>query len=278
MLVDLHLHSTYSDGRYAPAELVRAAIAKRISVIAITDHDSWNGFPEAYAEAEKLNSGRVEPLIRVIRGVELSTQYADNDVHILGYHVDDKCEALLTRMKSLRYKREHRLEAMLEKCKVLGMDISVENCDPKSRAVGRPHVAKAMVAKGYVTTVQEAFDKYLHRGGPCYVQQPKLTPMEAVDLIHAAGGVAIFAHPSEVKDTTLPEKLLQCLPFDGIEIWHPSVLQTNNLDYWLKLAKKYNLMVSGGSDFHGIPDRFPAELGIWQVLYEDTATVINYKF
>jgi len=277
MLVDLHLHSTYSDGRYTPAELVRAAVEKHIGVIALTDHDSWNGYPEALAEAQRLNTGLREPLIRVIRGVELSTQYEEQDVHVLGYHVDSSCQALLTKMNDLRYKREHRLEAMLEKCRGLGMEITVEACDPKARSVGRPHLAKAMVAKGYVESVQEAFDKYLHRGGPCYVQQPKLTPAEAVDLIHQAGGLAVLAHPSEIKDSRLPEYLLQTLPFDGMEIWHPSVIENNSTEKWLQLARKYNLLVSGGSDFHGIPDRFPKELGIWKVYYENTADIINYK-
>lgn len=277
MLVDLHLHSTYSDGRYTPAELVRTAVEKHLRIIALTDHDSWNGYSEALAEAERFNAGLSEPIIKVIRGVELSTQYGENDVHILGYHVDASCEALLTRMDDLRYKREHRLEQILAKCQALGMNISVEACDPKARAVGRPHVAKAMVAKGYVATVQEAFDKYLHRGGPCYVQQPKLTPKEAVDLIHTAKGLAVLAHPSEIKDANLPERLLMELPFDGIEIWHPSAADANSREKWLELAKKYNLLVSGGSDFHGIPDRFPSELGIWQVFYENTAGVIDYK-
>lgn len=345
MLVDLHLHSTYSDGRYTPTELVRAAVYRGLRAIAITDHDSWNGVAEARAEAarlqaeyeKKLASGlnqaqavselRLElaphisaaeaksndmvseaeatdfiqkkflkpsefficpghshemaseaiPLIQVVPGVELGTQWEGEAVHILGLHVDMTCAELKAVMDDMRHKREHRLEAMLEKLHSLGMDINVEAVDPDNRAVGRPHVAKAMVAAGYVQSVQEAFDKYLHRGGPAYVAQPKLAPSEAVDLIHKAHGLAILAHPSEIRDMKVPEALLENLPFDGVEIWHPSAINAELQQHWLSIAQRLNLLTSGGSDFHGIPDRFPPKLGLWEVHYEDTEKVIEYK-
>jgi len=332
MLVDLHMHSTYSDGRYTPSELVKVAVYNNIRVIALTDHDSWNGYPEAVQEAERINkrymellnlgntskqglklikeelkadvikaerkstvgaplegfvsnveesvlaNTRVElPLIQVLTGIELSTQQGNNSVHILGYHVDRSFEPLREKMDDLRYKREHRLEAMVAKAQALGMEITVESCDPSARAVGRPHLAKAMVAKGYVKTVQEAFDKYLHRGGPCYVEQPKLTPAQAVDYIHGAGGLAVLAHPSEIADSELVEKLLKELPFDGVEIWHPSARINDRISKWLQLAEKYILRTSGGSDFHGIPDRYPEKLGLWKVCYESVAPIIENK-
>ncbi len=270
-LVDLHLHSTFSDGRYTPTMLVDEAVAKGIGVIAITDHDSWNGMAEA-CEAAKRYGGR----IRVLTGVELGTQYEDDAVHILGYHVSMDCEALHNKMDEMRYAREHRLYAMLEKLEKLGYHVEVEACDPKNRAVGRPHVAKALVAKGYFATVQEVFDALLHRSGPAYVPQPKLSPHEAVALIHEAGGIAVLAHPSELVDKTLPERLLAAEPFDGIEVWHPSA-DARAQAYWLALAKEHGLLVSGGSDFHGIPDRFPTKLGIWQVQYDDVKGVIEWK-
>lgn len=330
MLVDLHLHSTFSDGRYTPTELVQAAVMYDIRLIALTDHDSWNGFPEAEAEAKRLNvlyaelkaagkdseeavvtvkeqlsclvkkaelksltgapeSGLVSninpenlgcdinelPLITVLAGTEISTLHEERAVHVLGYHIDRSCQPLLNKLNEMRFKREHRLEEILEKCLQQGMAISVEACDPSARAVGRPHVAKAMVAMGFVQTVQEAFDKYLHRGGPCYVAQPKMSPLEAVELIHKAGGLAFLAHPSEIENTEVPEFLLQNIPFDGLEIWHPSVRYKDETNKWLQLAKKYHLLVSGGSDFHGIPDRFPAKLGIWQVVYADVKELLQ---
>ena len=248
-LVDLHLHSTFSDGRYTPTMLVDEAVAKGISVIAITDHDSWNGMAEA-REAAKGYGGR----IRVLTGIELGTQYEDDAVHILGYHVSMDCEALHKKMDEMRHAREHRLYAMLEKLEKLGYH----------------------VAKGYFATVQEVFDALLHRGGPAYVPQPKLSPQEAVALIHKAGGIAVLAHPSELVDKTLPERLLAAEPFDGIEVWHPSA-DVQAQAHWLALAKQRGLLVSGGSDFHGIPDRFPTKLGIWQVQYDDVKGVIEWK-
>ena len=269
-LVDLHLHSTFSDGRYTPTQLVEEAVAKGIGVIAITDHDSWNGVAEAQAAAARLGN------IRVLTGVELGTQWENDSVHILAYHVDMGCEALHAKMDEMRFGRERRLEKMLAKLDGLGYHVEVEACDPLNRAVGRPHVAKALVAKGYFKTVQEVFDALLHRGGPAYVPQPKLSPEEAVELIHQAGGIAVLAHPSELSDSTLPERLVSTVPFDGIEVYHPSA-DAEAQAKWRKLALDKGLLVGGGSDFHAIPDRFPANLGIWQVHYEDVKGVVEWK-
>ena len=214
-LVDLHMHSTFSDGRYTPTMLVEEAAAKGLAVIALTDHDSWNGVNEAKAAAAALG-------VRVLTGVELGSQYENDSVHILGYHVDMGCDALHAKMDELRHGRERRLEKMVAKLHSLGYPIEVEACDPLNRAVGRPHVAKALVAAGYFKTVQEVFDALLRRGGPAYVPQPKLAPEEAVALIHAAGGIAVLAHPSELADASLPERLLRTVPFDGLEVYHPS--------------------------------------------------------
>ena len=268
-LVDLHMHSTFSDGRYTPTMLVEEAAAKGLAVIALTDHDSWNGVNEAKAAAAALG-------VRVLTGVELGSQYENDSVHILGYHVDMGCDALHAKMDELRHGRERRLEKMVAKLHSLGYPIEVEACDPLNRAVGRPHVAKALVAAGYFKTVQEVFDALLRRGGPAYVHQPKLAPEEAVALIHAAGGIAVLAHPSELADASLPERLLRTVPFDGLEGYHPSADKEAQAK-WLHLAKELGLMVGGGSDFHATPDRFPTELGIWQVHYADVKDVIEWK-
>ena len=268
-LVDLHMHSTFSDGRYTPTMLVEEAAAKGLAVIALTDHDSWNGVNEAKAAAAALG-------VRVLTGVELGSQYENESVHILGYHVDMGCDALHAKMDELRHGRERRLEKMVAKLHSLGYPIEVEACDPLNRAVGRPHVAKALVAAGYFKTVQEVFDALLRRGGPAYVPQPKLAPEEAVALIHAAGGIAVLAHPSELADASLPERLLRTVPFDGLEVYHPSADKEAQAK-WLHLAKELGLMVGGGSDFHATPDRFPTELGIWQVHYADVKDVIEWK-
>lgn len=271
MLVDLHTHSTFSDGRYTPTQLVQEAVAKGLGVLAITDHDSWNGVEEAQQAASALGNS-----VRIIPGVELGAQYAEDSVHVLAYHVDMTYAPLLEKMNEMRHAREFRLLKMLEKLHNLGYEIEVEACDPKNRAVGRPHVAKALVAKGYFKTVQDVFDALLRRGGPAYVPQPKLSPEEAVDLIHRAGGIAVLAHPSELADGNLPEKLLTDFAFDGIEVYHPSADEAAQKK-WLALAQKHKLLVSGGSDFHGIPDRFPNELGIFEVEWQNVAGVIQYK-
>lgn len=271
MLVDLHTHSTFSDGCYTPTQLVQEAVAKGLKALAIMDHDSWNGVGEAQQATIDLGGS-----VRIIPGVELGAQYAEDSVHVLAYHVDMNYAPLLEKMNQLRHAREFRLLKILEKLHNLGYEIEVEACDPKNRAVGRPHVAKALVAKGYFKTVQEVFDALLRRGGPAYVPQPKLAPEEAVDLIHKAGGIAVLAHPSELYDSNLPEFLVSNFGFDGIEVYHPSANEADQ-EKWLALAKKYNLLVSGGSDFHGIPDRFPTELGIFPVEWQNVAGVIQYK-
>lgn len=271
MLADLHTHSTFSDGRYTPTQLVQEAVEMGIGVLAITDHDSWNGIDEARSAAAVHGNK-----LRVITGVELGSQYGDESVHVLGYHVDMEYKPLLDKMHEMRHARELRLQKMLDKLDALGYHVTVDACDPKNRAVGRPHVAKALVAKGYFSTVQEVFDALLKRGAPAYVPQPKLSPEEAVSLIHGAGGIAVLAHPCELSERSLVRTLLDGCPFDGIEVYHPSADEDARKEI-LAWAIERNLLVGGGSDFHGIPDRFPKKLGIWQVGYEDVKGVIEWK-
>lgn len=271
MLADLHTHSTYSDGKYTPRQLVRTAAAHNIAFLALTDHDSWNGVEEALAAAKQYGNK-----IKVIPGVEMGTQLRENSIHILGYYIDRNYEPLHLKMNEMRHAREKRLSKMLDKLHELGYAIAVEACDPQNRAVGRPHVAKALVAAGYFSGVQEVFDKLLKRGGPAYVPQPKLLPEEAIDLIHAAGGIAVLAHPSELNDQALVENLLRQYAFDGLEVYHPSA-DAAAQKYWRQLADKYKLLVGGGSDFHGIPDRFPPELGIFKIQAEAVSGIINYR-
>ncbi len=271
MLVDLHTHSTFSDGRYTPTMLAEESAACGIGVLAITDHDSWNGVAEAQAAATRFGGK-----LRVVTGVELSTQYKNDSVQILGYHERTECQAMHVKMYEMRHAREHRLYAMLAKLDALGYHVEVEACDPSNRAVGRPHVAKALVAKGYFATVQQVFDALLRRGGPAYVPQPKMSPDEAVKLIHEAGGIAVLAHPSELANQALPERLLESVPFDGLEVYHPSADVTAQ-KRWLELARSKGLLISGGSDFHAIPDRFPSRLGEWRVEYNDVKDVIEWK-
>jgi predicted metal-dependent phosphoesterase TrpH len=261
-LVDVHLHSTFSDGIYTPTQLVEQALAAKLTVIALTDHDTLNGVPEFFAAGHKAG-------LQVIPGVELGSQDEEASVHILGYGVRSDNEPLLTNMLRLRQARETRLQKILGKLKEHGILVQVEECDPKNRAVGRPHVAKAMVAKGYVQGVQEAFDKYLGRGKSCYVPQPKLTPLEAVHLIHGAGGLAVLAHPEEVGDRELIAQIFAAVPLDGLEVYHPSARNVSGaFQYWQEFAAARGKFITGGSDFHGHTDRYPTHLGEFAVQSE----------
>ncbi len=271
MLVDLHTHSTFSDGHYRPAMLVDEAVRNKIGVLAITDHDSWNGVPEACMAAARYAPGT----LRIIPGVELGTQLDGASVHILGYHINMTYQPLQDKMRLLRQGREKRLEKMLRRLHELGYEVDAQACDPVGRAVGRPHVAKALVAKGYFQTVEEAFKALLHRGGPAYVPQPKMSPSEAIELIHCAGGLAVLAHPSELERDELVPELLDTCAFDGLEVYHPSASEVRQ-EEWLRLARGRGLLVTGGSDFHGIQGRFPEHLGVFQVFYKDTRKIIEY--
>ncbi|MCD7974401.1 MAG: PHP domain-containing protein [Phascolarctobacterium sp.] len=270
MLVDLHIHSTFSDGLYTPAQLVSEAESKNVRVISVTDHDLWEGVAPALLAAEGTK-------VKVIAGVELGTQFDGASIHILGYHVDTGCTLLHDKMVDLRKAREERLLKILKKLNLLGYEVTAGECDPINRAVGRPHVAKALVAKGYFSTVQEAFDVLLRRGGPAYVAQPRLNPEEAIKLIHSAKGIAVLAHPNELPNVDFAEMLITKFPFDGLEVYHPSADEESQ-KHWLQFARKKNILISGGSDFHGISDRYPESLGIFQVHYSNTAGVINYAW
>jgi len=270
MFVDLHIHSTFSDGFFTPQEIVDAAKKKNIGVISITDHDSVNGFIAARQYIEKILNGP-----RIFSGIELGTQIEEKAIHILGYHFDEKYEPLLQCTYELRHAREIRLAQIVDKVNSLGYNVAVEATDISNRAFGRPHVAKALVEKGYFKDIQEAFDILLKRGKPGYVPQPKLSPSEAVDLIHQAGGIAFLAHPSELNDLTFVKSLLESIKFDGIEVWHPSA--ADEMDTWLEMAKTYKLLTSGGSDFHGDNGRFPKKLGDFSILYKDVKSMIEYK-
>ena len=259
MLVDLHTHSTFSDGRYTPTQLVEMAARAGIGVLALTDHDSVNGMEEAQQAAQTMPNAP-----QVVAGVELGAQAGENSVHILGYNIDIHNEKLLSKIEEMRHAREHRLHRMLAKIGALGYHITVEDCDPKNRAVGRPHVAKALVAAGYFASVDEAFEVLLRRGKPGYEPQPKLSPEEAVELLHGAGGIAVLAHPAELENLPLVEMLLKNIPFDGIEVYHPSADEKLQ-QHFAQLAQKYNLLTSGGSDFHGVEGRFPEQLGVFKV-------------
>ncbi|MBR4908193.1 MAG: PHP domain-containing protein [Acidaminococcaceae bacterium] len=257
-LADLHLHSTYSDGVYSPHELATMAKAAGITVLALTDHDTLKGLPEMEEAAKEAG-------IAFIPGVEFSARWENRQVHIIGYGIDEHNALLLERLADVRNARRSRLEKIIKRLHEMGMDVEVPVPEEGQRAVGRPHIARALVAQGYVKTVQEAFDKYIGEGKPAYQPQTKMTPPEAVMLIHQAGGIAVQAHPEEIGDRALALKLLGALAYDGIEVYHPSAKTKETEFFWLKTATERKLLITGGSDFHGNPGRFPETLPGWPV-------------
>lgn len=249
-MIDLHTHTTVSDGTLSPTALVRRAREKELSTIAVTDHDIVDGVTEAVRVGEEIG-------VRVIPGVELSADSRVGTMHVLGYFVNHEDEALRASLSELRGYREERNPRIVERLNQIGFDITYEEVKSKAGygSIGRPHFAQVMIEKGYVASTQEAFEKYLKVGAPAYVDKRRLTPSEAIQLIHRADGLAVMAHPIRlrVKDADGLENTVRgCMEYglDGIEVHysdhHPELTQT-----LLKLARRYDLLIFGGSDFHG---------------------------
>lgn len=242
MRCDLHLHSTASDGAYSPSQLVKMALAKGLGAISLTDHDSTEGIDLA------LQAARGTPL-EVIPGVEISAEAGSQEAHILGYYIDHHHKPLLERLRAIRDFRRHRAWKMIERLKDLGMPLSRERVAEIAGegSIGRPHIARAMMEKGYVSSTSEAFVNYIGRNGPAYVPRYKITPREATQMILESGGLPVLAHPLEVLGL-LPELVAAGLV--GLEAYYGqySPEQGQDLAHW---AKEYGLIATGGSDFHG---------------------------
>ena len=244
---DLHMHSTASDGVLAPDELMRRAADRGFTHVALTDHDSMAGIPMARETAQKLG-------MTLIPGVELSCG-AQKEIHVLGYGFDPENEALHAFCCSRVRQREARTAAMVERLCALGKPVDIMRVRELARGVmGRPHVARALVEAGHVLSVSEAFDRFLKLGKPAYVPKEDVKVSEAVRLIREAGGVAVLAHPMELKmGDTMLESLIgewKSQGLEGVEVYHPSA-QNNHASFLLHLAQRENLLVTGGSDFHG---------------------------
>ena len=251
-MVDLHAHTTASDGSLSPSQLVALALEKDLSAVGITDHDTIAGWNEGFAAGAELG-------IEIVPGVELSTSYEGGRFHLLGYYFerDSKLSQELEEIQLQRNKRNASIFANLEK-----LGVPLEESEVRAFAMreegelGRPHFARAMIARGYVETTQEAFDKYLADGAPGYAPKKVLSPKEAIALIHDAGGVAIWAHPpmrKKVSFDELEERLRDWVGWglDGLEIYY-SQYTPEDAAWTLAMTQKYHLIGSGGSDFHGV--------------------------
>ncbi len=243
---DLHCHSTFSDGVDTPATLVRHAVEAGLAVLALSDHDAVHGLPEFEAAAK--GTGLV-----TVTASELSTRCDGEDVHVLGLFLDPEEPGLAAHLEKFRDDRDTRGEAMVEKLASLGMplDLAEIRAVVGEGAFGRPHIARAMVAKGYVKTFAEAFDKWLGHGKPGYVPKPKWTLEEAIAAIRRAGGLSVIAHPIWYGDPAQVVAAGVAAGLDGLEVFH--VDQAGKENEFGKLADRYGLLKSAGSDYHA-PD------------------------
>jgi len=246
--IDLHTHSVRSDGVYTPTELVRRAAERGVTIQALSDHDTLSGVAEAQAEGERLG-------VRIIPATELNTESEWGDVHILAYFVDPNDAEFEARMKWLRENRGRRAELMVEKLNALGYTISMERVKEIAQggSLGRPHIAQALFEAGHVPTYDAAFDTLIAKDGPGYVSRVGLTPLEAVELTRAHGGVPSLAHPFTAigLEELLPQLIAKGLV--GIETYYGSHT-ADFTAYCLRLARTHDLIPTGGSDFHGRGD------------------------
>lgn len=253
--IDLHTHTTASDGSLTPTQLVEKAASVGIGTLSITDHDTVAGLEEGRAAAQRLG-------VRIIPGVEFGTNIGEEEIHMLGYLFDPAQPLLAKRLQNLREGRVGRAKRMVEKLNAVGVSIAWERVAEiaKGASVGRPHVARVLIEAGHAASVDEAFEKYLWRDKPAYVPRDPFSPEECISFVHEVGGVAVLAHPTWVKklETLLPSLVRSGL--DGIETYYGRY-NTETVARFARLASKHGLVPTGGSDYHGFEGLAHAELG-----------------
>lgn len=246
MKADFHLHTTASDGRFSPEKVVQLAAERGLEVIAITDHDSVAGVIAAVKAAESF------PPLKVIPGVEINTDIPNGEVHILGYFIDYRSQELRQTLHRLRQARRRRARKIVAKLAQLGIEVEWERVKELSAggSIGRPHIAQAMLEQGYISRLQEAFNRYIGRYGPAYVERERLSPVGAVKLVAKAGGLPVLAHPAGIDNL---EELLEQLTAEGLvglEAYYNGYGQ-RTVKFLVNIADKHGLIITGGSDFHG---------------------------
>lgn len=244
--IDMHVHTNYSDGLFSPEKVVELAVHKGLSGISITDHDTTEGLERAINHSKKYRD------FTLIPGIEFSCIYNDEEVHILGYFIDYKERDIVEITSKLRRSRYDRTIKIIEKLNELGMGLTLEDVlliSGSDNNIGRPHIARALIKKGYITNIQEGFNKYLNRGKPAYVERYQITIEETVNLIKKGGGISVLAHPGLLKDKNIVNYCI-LKGIDGIEAIHSKHTPTDNYVY-KEIAKSNGLFITGGSDCHG---------------------------
>lgn len=243
--VDLHVHTNFSDSSLSPREVMEIAQDKGLSAVAITDHDCVDGIVPAQQVAQEMS-------IEVIPGVELTTESEDREIHIIGLFIDYQKEWFAQKLEQIRQFRVQRMREMIGRLKENGIEVEEEevfSLSTTSGSVGRLHLARVLLSKGVVGSIKQAFDMYIGENNCCYVKRMRITPQEAIAMIKNLGGIPVLAHPGmqncdELIVRLLPEGLM------GIEVFHINHTP-REMHYYSELAKKYNLLISGGSDCHG---------------------------
>jgi hypothetical protein len=260
-MIDLHVHTSMSDGTFSPDEVVEIALQRGLRAIAITDHDTMAGVGRAQERGAELG-------IEIISGVEISTEWPSGILHMLGYFVCVEDPELLRTLDSLRKDRQERILKIVSKLNDRDVSVTVDEVDREAvgGVPGRPHVANLMLRKGHVATLQEAFDRYLGKGAPAYVEKKKLSPVEAMQLIANSGGVPVLAHPYSLDEPDADEleqifRRLTLSGLKGIEVYYPQHTPDQTAVF-LRLAQKLGLVVTGGTDFHGA-NKPEVEMGVF---------------
>lgn len=246
---DLHMHTTHSDGSFTPRELVRYAKEKGLACISVTDHDTMSSFEESREEAKNQE-------IELIPGIEISAQFDPGTLHILGFFQDPNHAGLKKTLEDIQRARRERNPQIIERLNKIGIAITLDEVRAESggKQIGRPHFARVLLKKGVVKSMQEAFDKYLGKGRPGYVDKRRLSSVESIRQIRQAGGIAVIAHPKQMRldEERLVKEVARLVEegLGGLEAYN-SCQNPEEANLYKRLAKRFNLFVTGGSDFHG---------------------------
>jgi 3',5'-nucleoside bisphosphate phosphatase len=254
---DLHIHSSYSDGILTPNEIITIADKKNIKYISITDHDTVDSQTciEHFQGPKKVS---------IIPGIELSTEYQQHEIHILGYFIDINNYDLKNALCSIKQSRIDRIREIINTLNRLDITISIEDIAmDKYISIGRPHIARVLVEKGYALNIKEAFTNYLMKGKPAFIERYKIAYKDAMQLIVQSGGIVVLAHPGELYKGLDMNRLIRDFKvygLKGLEVFHPSHSDTD-ISKFYNIAKKYNLIITGGSDYHGFNYNSNIEIG-----------------
>lgn len=276
MGLDLHTHSVYSDGSHTPEQIVDIAINVGLTAVAITDHDNVLAYDIAKGYAAKCSEEAGKNLIEIVPGIEINTIHDDQEVHILGYYMDSGCKEMQDLIKYQQHARIQQTVEIIKKLKKEAkINLKLEDITSLVReggSVGRPHIAKAIVKAGGVSSMIEAYRKYISDTAPTYIKRKTVSPFEAAETIYESGGIAVLAHPCDLETAEDLIKELMNYGLRGIEVYHrkhsPAMIE-----YYSNMAEKYRLIITGGSDCHGpkpngqvmlgrthVPDRILTEL------------------